>query len=156
EALLDPTQLPVLDDLQLRISTAEAELDAVAGAIALKADTVRVDGIETELGSATVRIGSLETTIALKADRATLEDALTRLSTAEVRIETLDGANITQTVQDTRRQTDEIDTSAFQTFNDLWQGFREREALREGIAFAQSEIYASVNEQFAAEAGARE
>ncbi|ETW14248.1 tail fiber protein [Roseivivax marinus] len=156
EAMLDPTQVPIIYDLELRVSSVEADLDAAEGAITLKADTAIVSGIDSRLISAEADIDSLEGTITLKADSADLTDVQSRLTLAEVQIDTLDGANITQTVQDTRRQTEEIDASAFNSFNDLWQGMKDREALREGVALAQSEIYASVGEQFEAEAGARE
>lgn len=155
EAVLDPTQIPIISDLELRVSDVEILADATAGAVTLKADTLTVNGIEGRLTEAEVGIDSLTGQIALKVDQAEFDAVNTRLTTAEVIIDTLDGANITQTVQDTRAQFDEIDVGAFTTLNELWGSFTDRRALREALAFAENQLSARVTEGLESEAQAR-
>lgn len=154
-AVLDPSQIPVVSDLQLRVSAVELVASANAGAIALKADTTVVDGLSTSLTAAELDIDSLQSAITLKVDQTDFDAAETRLSTAEIELAALDGAAIRQTVIDTRAQTEALDLASIDTFGALWEAFKGREALREGVAFAQTEIYASVDEKLATEAGQR-
>lgn len=154
-AVLDPSQIPVVSDLQVRVSAVELAASANAGAITLKADTTVVDGLASSLSQAELDIDSLEGAILLKVDQTDFDAAETRLSTAEIELATLDGPSIRQTVIDTRAQTEALDLASIDTFGALWEAFKAREALREGVAFAQTQIYASVDEKLSVEAGQR-
>lgn len=154
-AQLGETELADLTTLKARVTDVELLLDALEGLIALKADTVLIDGIDTRLVDAELEIDSLAGTIALKVDQSEFDAAETRLTTAEQELSTLDGASIRQSVIDRRQQFDEIDLTAITSFNGLWKAFQDRRSLRDGVAFATQEINARVTEGFAAEAVAR-
>ena len=156
EAQLDPADLAALTDLQARVSDAEIEIDALEGSITLKADSTTVNGIDTRLGTAETTIDSLESTITDKVDQSEFDAAEERLTTAETELSALDGASVRTTLQDTRRQFDELDALQFNTLGEAWRAFEGREALREGVAFTQSEMNAKVDEGLAAEASARQ
>jgi len=155
EALLDPTQIPVVDDLQLRITNVETDLDAVSGTITSKADSTAVDGLDVRLTSAEQEIDGLEATITQKVDTAAFTPLETRVTTAEQELAALDGASIRQSVVDTRSLADADALAEVQTLQDVINAYKDREAIRVDLAYAQQEITAKVEANRVAEAAAR-
>ena len=155
ELVLDPSQIPLLDELTLRVTTAETEIDGLQGTITSKADTATVDGIDTRLSTAETEIDGLQGTITQKVDISTFSPVESRLTTAEQQIAGIDGASISQSVTDIRQLTDEMDAANLATLQDLLNAYEGREALRIDLAYVQQEITAQVTEDREASATAR-
>ncbi|QBF31488.1 hypothetical protein [Thalassococcus sp. S3] len=154
-ALLDPTQIPVVDDLKLRMTQVEVSLDAEIGRIDLLTDTLTVNGGLVTMTSVAAELDSLNAAIALRATQADFDAALERLDGAEIVLNALDVPSITQTVTSSRRIFGEVDDLYAESLADLVDGFREREAIREANAAARQQLRAFVDDSFAAEAAAR-
>lgn len=154
-AILDPSQIPIIDDLEYRLGVAEITLDANSAAIALKASQVTVNGIDARLSTAEIDIDANAAAIALKASQTEVDDIESRLTDAEIEIGAIDGASIRQAVIDTRKNADDIDAASFSSLQEMWEAWKSREDLRESIAFAQTEILAVVHDGLDAEAAAR-
>ncbi|MCR9276253.1 MULTISPECIES: hypothetical protein [unclassified Mameliella] len=155
EAVLDPEQIPILDDFELRLNTVEEDIDAVNASITEKASTTVVDGIDVRLQSAETEIDALEAEIVLKAAASDLTAVDARLTGAEVVIDALDVPAITQTVYDSRLAFDELDEANINSLQDLLDAYKDREAVREDLAFARQEIAAVINDEREATAAAR-
>ncbi|WP_291732348.1 DUF1983 domain-containing protein [Leisingera sp. F5] len=151
-AVLDPSQIPVVGDLQVRVNQVEADLDAAEAAIALRATQTEVDGMEARLSSAEVDIDAAQEAITLKVDQADFDAAESRLSTAEVQISTLDGPAITQTVSDVRTLHDQFGAQDVATLEQLLLAYEQREALKTQIAYATQDIRARVDDDRSATA----
>ncbi|UWQ27275.1 DUF1983 domain-containing protein [Leisingera sp. M523] len=151
-AVLDPSQIPVVGDLQVRVNQVEADLDAAEAAIALKATQTEVDGMDARLSSAEVDIDAAQEAITLKVDQADFDAAESRLSTAEVQISTLDGPAITQSVSDVRTLHDQLGTQDVATLEQLLLAYEQREALKTQIAYATQDIRARVDDDRSATA----
>lgn len=151
-AVLDPSQIPVVGDLQVRVNQVEADLDAAEAAIALKATQTEVDGMDARLSSAEVDIDAAQEAITLKVDQADFDAAESRLSTAEVQISTLDGPAITQSVSDVRTLHDQLGAQDVATLEQLLLAYEQREALKTQIAYATQDIRARVDDDRSATA----
>ncbi|WP_051357824.1 phage tail tip fiber protein [Leisingera caerulea] len=151
-AVLDPSQIPVVDDLQVRVNQVEADLDAAEAAITLKASQTELDGMETRLTSAEVDIDAAGAAIGLKVDQAKFDAAESRLSTAEFQISTLEGPSITQTVSDVRTIHEQLAAQDVATLEQLLLAYDQREALKTQIAYATQDIRARVDDERAATA----
>ncbi|QAX29264.1 phage tail tip fiber protein [Leisingera sp. NJS204] len=145
-AVLDPSQIPVVGDLQVRINQVEADLDAAEAAIALKATQTEVDGMDARLSSAEVDIDAAQEAITLKVDQADFDDAESRLSSVQVQISTLDGPAITQSVSDVRTLHDQMALQDVATLEQLLLAYEQREALKTQIAYATQDIRARVDD----------
>ncbi|GAB5431207.1 MAG: hypothetical protein EpisKO_05770 [Epibacterium sp.] len=145
-AVLDPTQIPLLTDLQLQINQVEIELDAAAAAVALSASQTVVDGIDARLSTARADLDAAQAEISLKADRNEYEDLSGRVQSAEVQIASLDGPQIVQTVADTRHLIDASEAAAMQTLANLLQAHEAGERVRVDIAYATQDLRARVDE----------
>ncbi|AET73305.1 hypothetical protein EMVG_00019 [Emiliania huxleyi virus PS401] len=156
ELVLDPTQVPIIGDLQLRVTTVETDLDGLQGTVSTLATTTTVDGVNARLVTAEGKIDGLQGQIVNKVDVATFTPVETRLTTAENAISGIDGASIRQNVSDIRTVEDELDLSNMQTLGDLLTAYETREALRTDLAYVQEEIAAQVSEDRVAEAAARQ
>ena len=155
ELVLDPTQIPLIEDLEFRITDAEILISGANAAIELKADTVAVEGLDARVSSAEIDINALESAISLKVDQADFGPVEARLTDAEIELSAFDGASFRMTLADQRQLYDDVDLSSFATFQDLWASYESREALRHGIAFAETQIYARVEDGLLAEAEQR-
>jgi hypothetical protein len=80
-----------LEDLKMRVTQAEADIDGANAVIALKADQTSVEGLIQRLGSAEIDIDGLKSSITLKAEKAELTPLEIRISGAEAEINALEG-----------------------------------------------------------------
>jgi hypothetical protein len=146
-AVIDPSQIPIFDDLLARINTVEVDLDAAEAAITLKADSTTLDGYDVRLSEAEIDIDGLQGEIALKVDRTEFDDAETRLTSAEQTLSNIDGASISQNVMDVREHGRRLDRDELQTLEDLLTFYENREVLRRELAFVTQDIHARVTEE---------
>lgn len=134
-----------LQDLELRITQAEIDIDGANAAIALKADETTVTALQQRLNSAEVRIDGLNSAIALKADQTTVDGVNTRLQSAEVEIDALNG-RISQQVIDyegIQGQIDDLTAAAIQNSINEHEGQEER---RIKLALARQELNARIDD----------
>lgn len=133
-----------LQDLELRITQAEIDIDGANAAIALKADETTVTALQQRLNSAEVRIDGLNSAIALKADQTTVDGVNTRLQSAEVEIDALNG-RISQQVLDyegIQGQIDDLTAASIQNSINEHEGQEER---RIKLALARQELNARID-----------
>lgn len=155
-ALLDPTQIPVFTDFDVRLTTAEVDIDAVEGSISSTIDALTVSGDVVTMTSVTDRLTTAETAITNRVTTATFTDVETRLGAAETSISTIgDVPSIVSTVNATREQYVESDQDIERNLADLINRDMNEEAIRSGAARARTELTSSVNEKFVAESKAR-
>lgn len=134
-----------LQDLELRITQAEIDIDGANAAISLKADETTVTALQQRLNSAEVMIDGLNSAIALKADQTTVEGVNARLQSAEVEIDALNG-RISQQVVDyegLQGQIDDLSAASLQNSINEHDGQEER---RLKLALARQELNARIDE----------
>ena len=134
-----------LQDLELRMTQAEIDIDGANAAIALKADETTVMALQQRLNSAEVRIDGLNSAIALKADQTTVDGVNTRLQSAEVEIDALNG-RISQQVLDyegIQGQIDDLTAASLQNSINEHEGQEERRAK---LALARQELNARIDD----------
>lgn len=146
EALLDPSQLPLVEDLQLQVNAVEVELEAINADLALSASQTEVDGIGARLSTAEADLDAAQTAINLKAEQTQLDILQGRVQTAEVAISAFDGPQLTQTVADTRYLLAADEEAAEQTLASLLQAHADGERIRQDIAYATEDLRAKVTE----------
>jgi len=146
KALTDPTQLPLVEDLQLQVNAVEVELDAINADLALRASQTEVDGIGARLSTAEADLDAAQTAINLKAEQTQLDVLQGRVQTAEVAISAFDGPQLTQTVADTRYLLAADEEAAEQTLASLLQAHADGERIRQDIAYATEDLRAKVTE----------
>lgn len=153
QALLTPTQNPLVNGLVIRTSNLEVALDAEKARIDSLSSTLLVDGDTVSMVHVTQRLDSIEGTLELVATQTALDDAVTRLNAAEVTLSGMDAPEIALTVSATRQllrdDLDDLD----QGFAAFLQGRNEGEALRQSEAGGRRALRAYVDEQFEASAG---
>lgn len=146
EAILDPSQVPIVDDLQAEINQVRIDLDATEAALNLKATQTGLDGINARLSSAEIDLDGVLAQITLKADTSDFDLLSDRVNSAEIQISALDGASITQTVLDTRGLQDGKEVADAATLAQLLRAYKDREAIREDLAYATQDLRAKVDE----------
>ncbi|UWQ92977.1 hypothetical protein K3727_09430 [Rhodobacteraceae bacterium M382] len=152
QALLTPTQNPLVNGLVIRTSNLEVALDAEKARIDSLSSTLIVDGDTVSMVHVTERLDSIEGTLELVATQTALDDAVTRLNAAEVTLSGMDAPEIALTVSATRQllrdDLDDLD----QAFASFLQGRNEGEALRQVEAGGRRALRAYVDAQFEAQA----
>ncbi|MFW8567080.1 TipJ family phage tail tip protein, partial [Orrella sp. 11846] len=156
EAVLDPSQIAELGDIFMRLGQAEVDISGLDSAITLKADQLEVQGQEVRLSTAEGKVDALEGQIAFKADITELDAVESRVSSTEITLNSLDIPSITQSVTDVRALKKEQDDLANATLQDILTGERNRQTLDAGIALAETELRAHVDDGLNAEALARQ
>jgi len=154
-AVIDPSQIAELGDLQARIAEAEIEIDGLDAAITLKADLTVVNSQGARLTSAEVDIDALEGQIVLKADNIELENTTARVTTVETELNALDVASITQSVTDVKFVERAQNQIAETQLRDILTGEANYDNLDRGIATASTDLRAYTDGQLIAEATAR-
>ncbi|TNJ38432.1 DUF1983 domain-containing protein, partial [Phaeobacter sp. B1627] len=149
-AVLDPSQIPLVGDLQMQVNQVQVDLDAAEAALALSASQTEVDGMGARLSTAEADLDAAAAAIALKAEQSQYEDLQGRVQTAEVQIDALDGAQIAQTVADTRHLLNSDDAAAVQTLANLLQAHEHGGRVQQDIAYATQDLRARVTEDRAA------
>ena len=145
-AVLDPSQIPLVNDLQMQVNQVRVDLDAAEAELSASASQTEVDGMSVRLSTVEVDLDAAEAAIALKAEQSQYDDLQGRVQTAEVQIDALDGAQITQTVADTRHLLNSEDAAAVQTLANLLQAHEAGERVQQDIAYATQDLRARVNE----------
>lgn len=146
-AVLDPSQVPIIGNLETRVSNVEIDMNAAENAITLKADQTTVNGYGLRLDQAEIDIDALDGRITLKVDQTEFDDVETRIQTAEQELSLIDGPAITQTVADTRYLYDRMDQSTVTDLEGLLNAYEGREELKTDIAYATQEMRATVDDE---------
>lgn len=154
-AVIDPSQIAELDDLYARVSTVEVDLDAAETAIGLKASLTTVNGIDARLSTAEIDIDALESEIVTKVSNTEFDDLGARVTTAEETLSTINGAEITRTVEDVRYLYKEQDLAAEAVLRNLFTEERNFNLTQGAIAFAEEKLRAYTDGKTLAEAEAR-
>ena len=153
DALLDPTQIPVIDGLEVRMTTLEVTLDTESARIDLLSDTLTVSGGLVTMASVTASLDSLEGELALRATQAELDGVEARIGAAEVVIAALpESASISQSVEAARTLAGELDDLTEASIADRWAQFEGDRAVTVAQAQATSDLRAYVDERGAAAA----
>lgn len=156
QALLDPTQIPVVNDLKLRVTDLEVSLDAETGRIDLLNETLTVDGALVSMTTVTTELDSLNQTLSQKVSSTEFDTEVARINTVEQTLTTLgDVSELRQSVTASRALADDMGDLTEASIADLWEMWQKGEAIREAAAFGRRQLRASVDEQFAAEASER-
>ena len=153
-ALTDPSQIPLLDDLQLIVNQVVIDLNAAEANIALKADQTVVDGLSASLTSAWVQIDAVNAVLALTVQRDEFDALEARQQTAEITLDALEGPSIRQTVADTRYLGNAQALADLASLEDLMQAYDQSAALRRDLAYGQQDLRALVREDRVARAAA--
>ena len=154
DALLDPTQIPIIDDLELRLGEAELTLNGYEADLEAKASLTVVNGHTVTINQHGLDISALEEAILLTASSADLDDVEERVSDAELELSTYDGARFALNLSDVRNLKTELDELQSFTLEQLLNFYNDRETLRSDIAYVSEELTAKVNDNREAVASA--
>jgi len=130
-AQLPEEELQALEDLEARVDTAEIDIDAIEGAVTLTSSGTLYDVNDGTLGVEVLKseIQVLQGEIVLKAETSDLDAVDTRLTSAEVTIDALDVPTITQTVQDVRGISQDVDDLSELTLKEVLSRYADRKLL---------------------------
>ncbi|KAB0586191.1 host specificity factor TipJ family phage tail protein [Comamonas kerstersii] len=156
EAVLSPADLLLYEGLDARVTSVTQALNSVNGQLAQKASAAELTQALVRLTTAENNLDALSGQIALRVTRSEWESAQqgleNRISSAEVTLNALDVPSITQTVIATRR----LDKAAEALLRDILTGERNRSEAAEALAFARTELSAAITEGLQAEAQQRQ
>lgn len=159
EAVLSPADLIMYEGLDARLIAVTQTLDSINGVLAQKASQLELTNALLRLTSAESTLDALTGQIALRVTRAEYEadqDVLhQRLSSAELTLNALDVPSITATVQAASSAVKDAEKQAEALLRDILSGERTRTDAAEALAFARSELSASIQEGLQAEAQQR-
>ena len=148
DLVLDPTQIPLLDDLNLRISTAEQTLDAVEGTVTSLTETLTVEGGLVTMTTVTETLDSLQGQITDRVTSATFNAAEARLSAAEQTISAFpDNAEISSAVEASRVLPGELSDASALMVQEMGERFASDQAIRVAEAQAREDLRAYIDEQ---------
>lgn len=159
EAVLSPADLLLYEGLDARVTSVTQALNSVNGQLAQKASAAELTQALVRLTTAENNLDALSGQIALRVTRSEWESAQqgleNRISSAEVTLNALDVPSITQTVIATRRLDKSADKAAQALLRDILTGEKNREQAQEALALAKTELSASLQEGLQAEAQQR-
>lgn len=159
EAVLSPADLLLYEGLDARVTSVTQALNSVNGQLAQKASAAELTQALVRLTTAENNLDALSGQIALRVTRSEWESAQqgleNRISSAEVTLSALDVPSITQTVIATRRLDKSADKAAEALLRDILTGEKNREQAQEALALAKTELSASFQEGLQAEAQQR-
>lgn len=159
EAVLSPADLLLYEGLDARVTSVTQALNSVNGQLAQKASAAELTQALVRLTTAENNLDALSGQIALRVTRSEWESAQqgleNRISSAEVTLSALDVPSITQTVIATRRLDKSADKAAEALLRDILTGEKNREQAQEALALAKTELSASLQEGLQAEAQQR-
>lgn len=159
EAVLSPADLLLYEGLDARVTSVTQALNSVNGQLAQKASAAELTQALVRLTTAENNLDALSGQIALRVTRSEWESAQqgleNRISSAEVTLNALDVPSITQTVIATRRLDKSADKAAEALLRDILTGEKNREQAQEALALAKTELSASFQEGLQAEAQQR-
>jgi len=145
-AILDPSQIPLLDDIVTQLNTVQLDLAAANAAITAKADVLTVAAQEVRLTGAELTIDGLQAAIDLKASATEVNEVAARVTTAEAELSALDGGSIVLATRDVRRLVDEGEALAIADLSGLLRTHEEGKARRADLASATLSLEAKVSE----------
>ncbi|ACY33386.1 DUF1983 domain-containing protein [Comamonas thiooxydans] len=159
EAVLSPADLLLYEGIDARLVSVTQELDSINGQLSQKADALELQGALVRLTTAESNLDALGGLIALRVTRAEYQadqDALQqRLGSAELTINALDVPAITATVMASSRSERDAEKSAEALLRDILSGERNREHAADALAFARNQLSAAITDGLAAEAQQR-
>lgn len=159
EATLSPADLLLYEGLDARLVAVTQTLDSINGVLSSKASELELSGALARLTTAESQLDALQGEIALRVTRAEYEadqDALaSRLSSAELTLNALDVPSIQATVQAASSAQKDAEKQAQALLQDILTGERNRTEAQQALAFARSELSASIQEGLQAEAQQR-
>lgn len=159
EAVLSPADLLLYEGLDARVTSVTQALNSVNGQLAQKASAAELTQALVRLTTAENNLDALSGQIALRVTRSEWESAQqgleNRISSAEVTLSALDVPSITQTVVASRRLDKSADKAAEALLRDILTGEKNREQAQEALALAKTELSASFQEGLQAEAQQR-
>lgn len=159
EAVLSPADLIMYEGLDARIIAVTQALDSINGVLAQKASQLELTNALSRLTTAENTLDALSGQISLRVTRAEYEadqNALeSRLSSAELMLNALDVPSIQATVRAASNAIRDAEKQAEALLRDILSGERTRTEAAEALAFARSELSASIREGLQAEAQQR-
>ncbi|MDF1804062.1 hypothetical protein [Thalassovita sp.] len=145
-AVLDPSQIPVLDDLQAQVNTVVLALDALNAAIELKAESVTIDGLTASLTQAGLDIDAIEASLSQFVTQTTFDALGSQVTTVEQALSGFDGAQYQLALSDIRAIGGDQDLSAIASLEALIAAHEGREVLRVDLAYINQNMRALVDE----------
>ncbi|WP_288639204.1 host specificity factor TipJ family phage tail protein [uncultured Comamonas sp.] len=159
QAVLSPADLLLYEGLDARLIEVAQTLDSINGTLTQKASALELQSALVRLSTAESSLDALSGQIALRVTRAEYEadqNALaSRLSSAELTLNALDVPSIQATVQAASSAQKDAEKQAQALLQDILTGERNRTEAQQALAFARSELSASIQEGLQAEAQQR-
>lgn len=159
EAVLSPADLLLYEGLDARVTSVTQALNSVNGQLAQKASAAELTQALVRLTTAESNLDALTGQIALRVTRSEWEAARegleNRLTSAEVTLSSIDAPSIAQTVMATRRLDKSADKAAEALLRDILTGEKNREDAAAALAFAKTELSAAITDGLQAEAQQR-
>lgn len=159
DAVLSPADLLLYEGLDARVIAVTQTLDSINGVLAQKASALELQQTLLRLTSAESTLDALSGQIALRVTRAEYEAdqsaLVSRLSSAELTLNALDVPSIQATVQAASNTVKDAEKQAAALLQDILTGEKNRTDAADGLAFARSELSASIQEGLQAEAQQR-
>jgi hypothetical protein len=155
-AVLDPSQVPVFGQLEIRIGEAETRLDAAEAAITQRATLIQLTAATGRITTAEQRLDAVEGLVQTKVESTEFDQLADRVTTAQQDIEAFgDAASVRESVTAATylpRTQREADERAVMTLAQLRAAQREAAAA---VASARRELTVLTNDGLSAEARAR-
>lgn len=156
QAVIDPSQIPVFDQLEMRISSAEVRLDGAEAQLLLKADAASVTALTATVTTVSQSLDALAGVVATKVDSASVTALETRVASAEDSLTALgDTASIARGATVARMVERQQEEAAAATLGMLLSGDQRQQRTVEALASAREEITTRLLDGDAAEAQAR-
>lgn len=156
-AVIDPSQIPVFDQIEARITTAETRLDGAEAAILLKADAVTLTALTATVTTVSEDLDALAGVVATKVDSVDFGTLETRVANAEDSLTALgDTAELARGVSVARMTGRQVDDEAALSLAGLLAGDARQRGTIAALAVAREEITARLIEGDGAEARARQ
>lgn len=155
EAVLDPSQIPVVEDLSAAIGAAQLELDGLAATVAASASRVELEGFAATLTEARTDLDAALAALSNVVTRDEFDDAAGRLVSVEQTLSAMDGASYRLALSDAMVQGRRLDDAARASVQALLQGYAAREITRADLAYLGQDLRALVGEDRTAIANLR-
>ncbi|MDH1765222.1 host specificity factor TipJ family phage tail protein [Comamonas aquatica] len=159
EAALSPADLLLYEGLDARLVAVTQTLDSINGVLSSKASQLELSNALVRLTTAESELDALQGEIALRVTRAEYEAGQnavnSRLGSAELLLSTLDAPSITATVLAAARGSKDAEKNAQALLQDILTADRNHTETQQALAFARSELSAAIQEGLQAEAQQR-
>ena len=155
QAQLDPAELPVLDDITFRLTTAEQIIDAHDGQITTLGENLLVDGTTVTMTDVVSEIDILEGQISERVTVTDFNELGSQVSEIEQDLGDFDGPRFRTTLRDVSTLNEEVDLSGVATLRDLLTNYGDRKVINEAISLARQDMWARADATDEAVAGLR-